>query len=823
MGQGHPTPHILINTAARFLLRPLSASVLRPVPPSLLYILLKLFSLPLSFPPPLPSLSSSPTAFPMSYLAHPHRPYDSPDPPTYSHSQLPAQNTRNIVNMPSSFDSLSAQHSAQSPDHRLPKVGETRCYWTLLSADLRFVYLDPVLSYHLVDQADLLIGQSIFKFVHPDEQASAKNDLGNVLKTKGLHGSVTRMRFSRLSRVRRLLGHQGPPHFWPDGDKIAIDSNYMAVDLVINWAADDLVLCFIHAAVDLTPYDNDEHAKTGWTNWCGTNSMNQEQAQILYSRLLSNNPHSVNMSRLFQVMMNQPDRALLMSWPPDRGQPPLARDFAKLSGDVQIRGNAAGANDAKTTCTRRYKATSTIQTPDGFRDVESVYIPHGSIIFACHSVSDSRSASETAAPVEQAEYDASYMTQGPQYYPQTTSYSLPPMQHTYNNYPSQSAPQNAQSMASQVTSQYSSQQSWSPVIDTSPPSLPYSHWSSTQAQTGSPAYHSNSQQPRQPSYTIHQSPHWSSATFTDTDSPLPPSYRSLSPGYPYSPPENSQASSGPIETVPPSRGSRRSTPPGVREHSAGSGRASGNPPMGISRCSSCKVTTSPEWRKGPSGKKDLCNACGLRYARSRAKKEGITIQRRRKDKVMALTKQESPSGASTSVPPISVPYHNNLRRGSYDDTFLSSSAGSASGNEAYSQHQQPLHGPSNFDNLTPSPSPPAGSVPFSHYTPQSQSTRQADSRGHYAIQPGSLYPSPLSHPPLQSQGLNHTPSPLPPLPLVLNRASPILSSTSSDSALSSAVPASFERERRRDPVALPQVSLSESRRVPTNKTTFVTQ
>lgn len=212
-------------------------------------------------------------------------------------------------------------------------------------------------------------------------------------------------------------------------------------------------------------------------------------------------------------------------------------------------------------------------------------------------------------------------------------------------------------------------------------------------------------------------------------------------------------------------------------------------------------------------------SCGLRYARSRAKKEGITTQRRRKDKVMALAKHESPSGAS--APPIPVPYRD-LRRGSYDDTLLSSSAGSASGSEAYS-HQQSLHGHSNFDNLTPSPSPPAGSVPFAHYNPQSQGTRQADSRGHYAVQPGSLYPSPLSHPPLQSQGLNHAPSSLPPLPLVLNRASPILSSASSDSALSSTVPASFERERHRDPVSLPQVSLSESRRASTNKTTFVTQ
>lgn len=216
-------------------------------------------------------------------------------------------------------------------------------------------------------------------------------------------------------------------------------------------------------------------------------------------------------------------------------------------------------------------------------------------------------------------------------------------------------------------------------------------------------------------------------------------------------------------------------------------------------------------------------SCGLRYARSRAKKEGITTQRRRKDKVMALTKHESPPGASAPVPPIPVPY-SNLRRGSYDDTLLSSSAGSASGSEAYSQ-QQSLHGTpnTNFDNLTPSPSPPAGSIPF-HYT-QSQSTRQADSRGHYTVQSGSLYPSPLSHPPLQSQGMNHTTSSsLPPLPLVLNRASPILSSASSDSILGSTVPASFERERHREPVSLPQVSMSESRRAPTtSKTTFVTQ
>ncbi|KAJ8659260.1 hypothetical protein O0I10_004974 [Lichtheimia ornata] len=38
-------------------------------------------------------------------------------------------------------------------------------------------------------------------------------------------------------------------------------------------------------------------------------------------------------------------------------------------------------------------------------------------------------------------------------------------------------------------------------------------------------------------------------------------------------------------------------------------------PAELRVCSKCRTTTSPEWRKGPSGNKTLCNACGLRFAR----------------------------------------------------------------------------------------------------------------------------------------------------------------------------------------------------------------
>ncbi|KAG2213912.1 hypothetical protein INT47_001181 [Mucor saturninus] len=41
------------------------------------------------------------------------------------------------------------------------------------------------------------------------------------------------------------------------------------------------------------------------------------------------------------------------------------------------------------------------------------------------------------------------------------------------------------------------------------------------------------------------------------------------------------------------------------------------------KCENCQTNKSPEWRRGPSGHKTLCNACGLRYARLVAKHEKL--------------------------------------------------------------------------------------------------------------------------------------------------------------------------------------------------------
>jgi hypothetical protein len=52
------------------------------------------------------------------------------------------------------------------------------------------------------------------------------------------------------------------------------------------------------------------------------------------------------------------------------------------------------------------------------------------------------------------------------------------------------------------------------------------------------------------------------------------------------------------------------------------GRPAKEPPKGVTCCRSCQTTVTPEWRKGPTGNKDMCNACGLRWNRRVKKMKG---------------------------------------------------------------------------------------------------------------------------------------------------------------------------------------------------------
>lgn len=189
----------------------------------------------------------------------------------------------------------------------------------------------------------------------------------------------------------------------------------MAVDIVINWAADGVVLCFIHAAVDIVSNeDNDEENKNGWTNWCGTYGFDDQvslfncimhtvssfflkQIQIFNDVLQRSIPPlqpprsaAETSHRVFQILRNEMHRPLLLTWPPDSHFQqnnyrisPSAQTLAMLAHDVQINTND-GTNlnmNATTSCTRRFKSLQSIPVSVGedskVVSIESIYIPHG--------------------------------------------------------------------------------------------------------------------------------------------------------------------------------------------------------------------------------------------------------------------------------------------------------------------------------------------------------------------------------------------------------------------------------------------------------------
>ncbi|KZT56953.1 hypothetical protein CALCODRAFT_496783 [Calocera cornea HHB12733] len=510
-------------------------------------------------------------------------------------------------------DSRGSSVSLHSKVPNVPPVGKHRCYWALLSESLKFLYLDPVLSTHMADQANALIGTHLLDYVHPEDKDKAVEDLKRVVRSKTLHGSVTRLRYRRATNIREVLGGTDLAPV-PDAPLFCLDEEYLICDLVINCVGDNLVLCFFHAIVDKRPLeDQSEAQKSEWSNWCGAPSDLSlvEYAADMYTALIPNSQFANNHpQRVFQILKLE-GRGIVFTWPLNGYE---VLEFGGIARDVNIGGSGA-VSEARTSCTRRYKANWRGQLSGMPAEVESVYIPYGSIIFACHRAQFSgglephnllRSTYYNNAPYVQANsqngnYNAHTPTSattpgsyGPGYSPQTYgpaqySGSFPtPQSATHGGpWPGTTIPPSPPLSASQATpmSAISTQQYTSQLLaaqqgsQTSPPSAQYGY-------------------PRQSSpNTSPQSAH---------------------------PGGSSEGASGATPNQP-----KRPT----------------RPPTGVQACVQCGNTTSPEWRKGPSGNKDLCNACGLRWSRTKAKEEGgDRLKRGKRKKKGALAEEDEEDG-----------------------------------------------------------------------------------------------------------------------------------------------------------------------------------
>ncbi|KAL9105968.1 MAG: hypothetical protein Q9187_008628, partial [Circinaria calcarea] len=72
-------------------------------------------------------------------------------------------------------------------------------------------------------------------------------------------------------------------------------------------------------------------------------------------------------------------------------------------------------------------------------------------------------------------------------------------------------------------------------------------------------------------------------------------------------------------------------------------------------CANCHTRSTPEWRRGPSGNRDLCNSCGLRWAKQRFLRQNGRVSPRtssqHSDKQSASPSHSSPLQPTPSTSP----------------------------------------------------------------------------------------------------------------------------------------------------------------------------
>ncbi|GAA5968126.1 hypothetical protein JCM3765_005858, partial [Sporobolomyces pararoseus] len=361
-------------------------------------------------------------------------------------------------------------HSFTSPplsgSEDIPKLGSIRCYWTILSPSLDYVYLDPLLEHHLGDQARQFLGSNLLDFVHPDERDQLAEDLLPKpdriagVETAGVFGSVTRLRYSRLVGILRKLGCPDVPTL-PDADKYALDEDYLNLDLTTSWIAGNgitrgtgsdggsggggnlgngAVLAFFHVVGDKDHVKNNDQFERGdWTNWCGVQvdehryftptrcqalvdvleritsstsrpstalSAEEDSKSALLASLhgLSSDSTDGPPPHVFQIL----DRngKTIVSFPTPQDDDGRKRyeveSYAALAREVVAR--PRGAANAKTSCTKRYRSKHPVMKDSILTTIESVVIMYGSITFACFQTGGIylTSAKKTALGLNQA-------------------------------------------------------------------------------------------------------------------------------------------------------------------------------------------------------------------------------------------------------------------------------------------------------------------------------------------------------------------------------------------------------------------------------------
>ncbi|PWN41231.1 hypothetical protein IE81DRAFT_181495 [Ceraceosorus guamensis] len=402
--------------------------------------------------------------------------------------------------------------------------------------------------------------------------------------------------------------------------------------------ADRGMQCGHRNPADNSHEDNDESQKSAWSNWCGAERENlqQDYTQRIWSDVLATRPptsSTASPSFVFQILRNDASPSILLSWPPPRlfpstvtaprhflGPDPaftdgsyFASDFAALAQGISASGQAAGS-DASTSCTRRVRGKHSLTTEARLRTVESVLIPYGAITFACFSITfDQPLVSAIPDPLPSVAELKPRLSRLP---------TPPPSIKT-------SSTGQKRNSVSEDGVRRSHARTPSPPEGTAQKKKRQKtiKGSGDAAQVSSAAAY-NSQPYNESRRSSLGLDSLASAASLDAQA-LALAGRESEEMPPPPPPSKAKSSRAKAAQSQPSNNSSHSVSPtstaslgkGKRVDGEQEGAASRTSPTSAvedkdKKCGSCGVANSPEWRKGPTGEKTLCNACGLRYARS---------------------------------------------------------------------------------------------------------------------------------------------------------------------------------------------------------------